>query len=507
MSENIKVSVIIPIFNNEKQIRSCLESVLLQNLQEIEVICINDGSTDGSKEIVSELMWTDDRLRLIDQTQKGIGQARFAGVKEAKGEFLSFIEPYDTYYNFKALESLYNKAKEHDVRICGGCSVNKTYDRDWVTDPYEKDDKYVFTEERSYEYREFQYDRGFHRFIFDRKLIFEDEQFFPSSEKFQEPVWFVKALHKAETFWGITECVYSYGLNRGTESYDTEKISDIIINATDVAKLAKNNGYERLLDIEKKRLIKENAELLNPYICKKDEKIIKLLQDFADLAGIDRIEADILAEIIKKRDNHILEMDEKLDKISGDREEYAAENKSLRMMLESQKTDLKEIKENMTEILKELEIRKKTVISSGNNVLPYPYYQSSFEEDGIKWTDLGDGRIEANGTATDKTKFILTPPLKKSDFKTENRKYRVIVGTSDVSSFTWYISGRVCEHKGVKPEWKFFRDITINDTDGNSGVFDIDTTGFEYFGAICIVIKEGRTLDHVIFKPEMIPLD
>ena len=106
MDETPKVSVIIPIYNQEKYLRYCLESVLLQNLQEIEVICVNDGSTDGSFEILSELAWTDERMRIIDQENQGAGEARNTGIREARGEYVAFIDPDDRYYNFKALETL-----------------------------------------------------------------------------------------------------------------------------------------------------------------------------------------------------------------------------------------------------------------------------------------------------------------------------------------------------------------------------------------------------------------
>ena len=116
MNDTPKVSVIIPIYNQEKYLRECLETVLLQNLQEIEVICVNDGSTDGSFNILSELAWTDERLRIINQENKGVGEARNVGIREAKGEYLAFIDPDDKYYNFKALEILYNKAKNNKIK-------------------------------------------------------------------------------------------------------------------------------------------------------------------------------------------------------------------------------------------------------------------------------------------------------------------------------------------------------------------------------------------------------
>ena len=95
------------------------------------------------------------------------------------------------------------------------------------------------------------------------------------------------------------------------------------------------------------------------------------------------------------------------------------------------------------------------------------------------WTDLGDGRIEATGTAAESVSFGLTPPVKETDLMTNNKRYRVSLGASDVSSFTWYLSGRVAEHNKAKPAWKFLRDITINGSDGYSECFEIDTTGYD----------------------------
>lgn len=142
-----------------------------------------------------------------------------------------------------------------------------------------------------------------------------------------------------------------------------------------------------------------------------------------------------------------------------------------------------------------------------SNVLPYPYSSKSFEKDGIKWTDLGDGRIEATGKAEKDTEFALTPPAKKTEFKTLNKKYRVSVGAPNVSRFTWFISGRVLEHKGDDPEARFMRNITINETDGFAETFEIDTSGYDYFGKLYLKIIKGRTVDHLIFKPEICPID
>ena len=78
-----KVSIVIPIFNTEKYLKECLNSVKEQTLKDIEVICINDGSTDTSEKIIEEFCTNDPRFKLINQKNKGQSTARNRGIKEA----------------------------------------------------------------------------------------------------------------------------------------------------------------------------------------------------------------------------------------------------------------------------------------------------------------------------------------------------------------------------------------------------------------------------------------
>ena len=502
-----KVSVIIPIYNQEKYLRECLETVLLQNLQEIEVICVNDGSTDGSFNILSELAWTDDRLHIINQENKGVGEARNVGIREAKGEFVTFIDPDDKYYNFKALELLYNKAKENNALICGGCfsrlhegkGEENVFAGNWA--------RYVFSEDRFYSYREYQYEYGFHRFIYDRRFIIDNELFFPPLRRYQDPVWFVKVLHKAEQFFGVTETVYSYRKGHKKNEFDKEKVCHIITGITDVARIAVENKYDQLLELDKIRLVKENAEWFYPYICDRDKEITKLLHTFEKVTGCKNIEIEILANIINKRDSQVASRDEKVEAMEESLEKFRMENGTLKRILDSGQEELKQINENLESVLKELKIEKKTISKKEQgNIIPYPYMHTSHEKDGIKWTDLGDGRIEASGTAEKNTRFFLMDIAKKTYLKTNNLRYLVSTGAPNTSSFTWCISGRIA-NKGEESMARLLRDSTINDTDGFSGSFEIDTSGYDYFGKIYLFVKKGRTLDHVIFKPEIIPID
>lgn len=115
-----KVSVIIPVYNTEKYLRECLDSVLNQTLKEIEVICIDDGSTDNSLEILNKYAQKDSRVIVLTQKNKGGGAARNQGVRKSKGDFLSFLDS-DDFYNVDTIEKMYTKAiaTQSDIVICG----------------------------------------------------------------------------------------------------------------------------------------------------------------------------------------------------------------------------------------------------------------------------------------------------------------------------------------------------------------------------------------------------
>ena len=105
-----KVSVIIPVYNVEEYLRECLDSVVNQTLKEIEIICVDDGSTDNSLEILKEYAKKDSRITVITQQNLHAGVARNAGLAVAKGEYLSFLDS-DDFFELNMLEETYEVAK------------------------------------------------------------------------------------------------------------------------------------------------------------------------------------------------------------------------------------------------------------------------------------------------------------------------------------------------------------------------------------------------------------
>lgn len=114
--ENIAVSVIIPVYNVEKYLAACLDSVISQDIQEIELICVNDGSMDSSQEILNAYAKKDKRIVVINQENKGLSGARNAGVECARGEYIFFLDSDDCLVEH-VLRKLYITAKTENAEI------------------------------------------------------------------------------------------------------------------------------------------------------------------------------------------------------------------------------------------------------------------------------------------------------------------------------------------------------------------------------------------------------
>ena len=114
--ENPKISVIIPVYNVEKYLRECLNSVINQTMEDIEIICVNDGSTDGSLDILKEYANNDNRLKIVDKKNTGLGPSRNVGLDYISGEYVMFLDSDDMLRN-NACEIAYEKIKESNSDI------------------------------------------------------------------------------------------------------------------------------------------------------------------------------------------------------------------------------------------------------------------------------------------------------------------------------------------------------------------------------------------------------
>jgi glycosyltransferase involved in cell wall biosynthesis len=113
----LKVSVILPVYNVENYLEDCLDTIINQTLKDIEIICVNDGSTDKSSDILKKFAAKDDRITIINQENQGAGVARNKGLRIAKGEYLSFLDA-DDFFELDMLEKAYNYSLKNSLDVC-----------------------------------------------------------------------------------------------------------------------------------------------------------------------------------------------------------------------------------------------------------------------------------------------------------------------------------------------------------------------------------------------------
>lgn len=111
-----KISIIVPVYNTEKFLEKCLNSLINQTLKDIEIICINDGSTDKSLQILEKFANKDKRIQIINQTNSGLSVARNIGIKKAKGEYIGFVDS-DDWVDLNFFEQLYINVKKYNADI------------------------------------------------------------------------------------------------------------------------------------------------------------------------------------------------------------------------------------------------------------------------------------------------------------------------------------------------------------------------------------------------------
>ena len=114
-----KVSVIVPVYNMEKYLNKCISSIANQTLEDIEIIAINDGSCDNSLSILDDLSRKYKNLIVINQENKGVGNARNKGLDIARGEFVKFVDA-DDYLDLTILDKMYKLAKDNNVKLVRG---------------------------------------------------------------------------------------------------------------------------------------------------------------------------------------------------------------------------------------------------------------------------------------------------------------------------------------------------------------------------------------------------
>ena len=232
-----KVSVIVPIYNTSEYVEKCLDSLVNQTLKDIEIIVVNDGSTDDSAEKIKPYLEKYKNIVYVEKTNGGLSDSRNAGLEKASGKYVAFVDS-DDYVDLTMYETMYEKAESESLDLVE-CDFYWVYPNKQVED------------------KGFRYKTKREMFVHARvmacnKLIRKDiiKEKFPLALHYEDVEFFYKLLPRIKTF-GHVEKPFYYYIQRANsiankQDYRTGQIFTILNNTVDYYK--KNNLYDEYKD-------------------------------------------------------------------------------------------------------------------------------------------------------------------------------------------------------------------------------------------------------------------
>lgn len=222
----VKISVIVPVYNTKKYLKKCLNSIINQTFRDIEIIIIDDGSTDGSLEIIQEYQEQYDNIRFFETKNIGSGSARNVGIRNSKADYITFIDSDDV-VETNMLQELYN-----ETRYSNSDMVFSKYQKvDEYSGKFDKPLPLTYTKDEILKNLiTFKLPSVMCRILYNKKLFFNNNLFFIEKNIYNEDTHLLfRLVHKAESISFIDKVFYYWLTREGskTNSVSEKHIEDI----------------------------------------------------------------------------------------------------------------------------------------------------------------------------------------------------------------------------------------------------------------------------------------
>ena len=234
----MKFSIIIPVYNVEKYLRECLDSVLNQTYPHWEAVCVNDGSTDGSATILEEYAQKETRVTVISQTNGGLSAARNTGLKAASGECILFLDS-DDWLESKALEVLTSNLSGEDMLCFSGrryFEAVRAYHEPDRLPAGEYPSGMDYYNDNALVSRDFAFVCVVLR-AYKRSFLLDNELFFKEGIYHEDNLFTPKACYYAGHVKVVDECLYDYRVRANSimTTSSPKRLSDMLETANELA--------------------------------------------------------------------------------------------------------------------------------------------------------------------------------------------------------------------------------------------------------------------------------
>lgn len=315
---NVQISVIIPVYNMEKYLIRCIESIENQTQKNIEIIFIDDGSTDNTFSILQEYEKKYNNILIMQQQHTAAGVARNKGIRKAKGKYVAFMDADDFYPDKEILQKLFEISEEKDALICGGSFSSLVEGREIKSFSGYREGL-SFEKEGWINYVNYQFAYGFTRFLYNRKMLVDNKIYFPCYIRMEDPVFFVKAMLCAQKFYVITDITYSAVIVDKKIAYEDEKILKGIVNGfIDIMQMSIQNELKLLYS----RMINEFFEKYEPRVVANFIKKKNMDEEIENINQVIDLGHQKWKDVFYKKISFLSEQDEEVAKYYEQMEQF-----------------------------------------------------------------------------------------------------------------------------------------------------------------------------------------
>ncbi len=276
----IKITVIIPTFNMEPFIGKCLDSVLEQSLKEIEIICIDDGSTDHTEQLIYQFQKEHANIIYKKQMNLGAGPARNLGIACASGKYITFMDADDFYPDTCALEYLYEAAERLQIEICGG---SRCVCHEDVIALHGAKKELIFSEDQILAAGQFSAWNGYQQFIYNKDFITKNQLKFPNYRRCQDPPFFAKALSLVKEIFVCGIFSYCYRKEHKEVILDQIKALDYLKGIRDTLEITAQSGMWKMYTNVLNHFFGEASAIMYKYIAEGNQEMLLLSREIRKL--------------------------------------------------------------------------------------------------------------------------------------------------------------------------------------------------------------------------------